>query len=98
MEGSGMSYRVFYMKLEFEKKHVKIALIILNELIRICERNIEKKRIGAGAMELRLIKDIFNMVLNEIKDQDLRTEFARRINNLDEKLENLRKELFEKKE
>jgi len=86
------------MKLEMEKKHVKIALFILNELIRICERNIEKKRIGASAMELRLIKDVFNMVLNEIKDQDLRTEFARRINQLDEKIEVLRKEIFEKKE
>jgi len=95
---NGMGLRTLYMKLEMEKKHVKIALFILNELIRICERNIEKKRIGASAMELRLIKDVFNMVLNEIKDQDLRTEFARRINQLDEKIEVLRKEIFEKKE
>lgn len=95
---NGMSLRTLYMKLEMEKKHVKIALFILNELIKICERNIEKKRIGACVMELRLIKDVFNMVLNEIKDQDLRTLFARRINQLDEKVEALRKEIFEKKE
>ena len=95
---NGIGLRTLYTKLEMEKKHVKIALFILNELIRICERNAEKKRIGACVMELRLIKDVFNMVLNEIKDQDLRTLFARRINQLDEKIENLRKELFEKKE
>jgi len=95
---NGIGLRTLYMKLEMEKKHVKIALFILNELIRICERNAEKKRIGACVMELRLIKDVFNMVLNEIKDQDLRTLFARRINQLDEKVEALRKEIFEKKE
>ena len=93
-----MNLRTLYMKLEIEKKHVKIALMILHELIRICERNAEKKRVGACVMELRLIKDVFNMILNEIKDQDLRTEFARRINQLDEKIETLRKEIFEKKE
>jgi len=85
------------MKLELEKKHVKVSLFILNELIRICEKNIEKKRLGSSTMELRLIKDIYNMIINEIKDQDLRTFFARCINELDEKLEYLRKEIFERK-
>lgn len=86
------------MRLELERKHVKIGLMFLNELLRICQRNIEKKRIGAVTMELKLAKDIFGVLLNDIKSQELRTEIARRINELDEELQRLRLEIFGKKE